>query len=93
MFEGPNSSLAKTYANAVRSTPIRSERAELLKFFVDNLWGKNLKNYPAKRIAIALSHVSVSDLYFMQSVAKDIMARRGVEAMNKWFWWSLKTNN
>jgi len=68
----------------------RSERADLIKFFVDNLWNKNNKNYPAKRIAIALAHVPTQDIYFMISVAKDIMARRGVEAMNKWFWWSLK---
>ena len=67
-----------------------SERAGVIKFFVENLWDKNIKHYPAKRIAIALAHLKLNDLYYFQSVCKDVMARRGAEAMNKYFWWSIR---
>ncbi len=68
----------------------RSERAELIKFFVDNLWNKDLKHFPAKMIAIKLSHIPTKDLYYMKSIFTDTMKRRGVDSANKEFWWSLK---
>ena len=69
---------------------VKSERAELVKFFVENLYNKQGENFPAKRIAIALSHIPTKDLYFMQSVMKDIINRSGAESAQKWFWWSIK---
>ncbi len=68
----------------------KNERAELVKFFVENLYDKNKKPFPVKRIAITLSHIPTKDLYFMQSVFKDTQNRNGNESANKWFWWSLK---
>lgn len=70
-----------------------SERAELIKFFVENLYNKQGENFTAKRIAIALSHIPTKDLYFMKSVAGDIKSRSGIATMNKWFWWSIKSKN
>lgn len=67
-----------------------SERAELISFFVENLKNKNEKPFTAKRIAIALAHIPTKDLYFMISIFKDTMKRRGIVGANKEFWWSLK---
>lgn len=68
----------------------RSERATLVKFFVDNLLNKNLKRFPPQMIAIKLSHIPTKDLYYMISIFKDTHQRRGLDAANKEFWWSLK---
>lgn len=68
-----------------------SERAEAIKYFVENLRNKNNKPFPAKMIAIKLSHLEVKDIYYMQSLYKDIQNRRGNEAAQKWFFWSLKS--
>lgn len=69
-----------------------SERAELLRYFVDTLRNKNKKPFPARMIAIKLSHIPTKDLYYFISVCKDIDNRRGRDAMSKFFWWSLKSN-
>jgi len=68
-----------------------SERSELIKFFVDTLRNKQNKKFPAKLIAIKLSHLSTADLYYFISVCKDIDNRKGREAMSKFFWWSLRS--
>lgn len=68
-----------------------SQRAELIKFFVDNLKDREGKKYEARRIAVKLSHLEMRDLYFLRSECQDIINRRGVKAMNKWFWWSIKS--
>ena len=68
----------------------RSERAELVKFFMENLLDKKGKHFPVKRIAFKLSHLSLNDLYFFKSVCQDILNRKGSESMNKYFWYSLR---
>ena len=69
---------------------VRSERAELIKFFVDTLKQKNKKPFSAKMIAIKLSHIPTKDLYYMISVFKDAQNRKGLDYASKWFWHSLK---
>jgi hypothetical protein len=70
-----------------------SERAELIKFFVDTLRDKKGKQYPARRIAVTLSHLQREDLYNFISQCKDVKNRKGIESMQKFFWWSLKSNS
>ena len=67
-----------------------NERAELIKFFHTTLRNKNKKPFPAKMLAIKLSHLEVKDLYYMISVYKDIQNRKGNESAQKWFWFSIK---
>jgi len=67
-----------------------SERSELISFFVDTLRNKQNKKFPAKMIAIKLSHLSLQDLYYMISVFKDAHNRKGLEYASKWFWFSIK---
>lgn len=70
---------------------IKSERAELISYFVETILNKNNKQFPAKRIAIALAHIKdLKDLYYFKSVCQDVYNRRGQEAVNKFFWWSIK---
>lgn len=68
----------------------RSERAELLSYFVENIKNKDDKPFNARMIAVKLSHLSVQDLYYFKSVCKDIYNRQGQTALNKYFWWSIK---
>ena len=74
-----------------KEVKIKSERAELIKFFVDNLRNKKDEKFPAKMIAIKLSHIPTKDLYYMISVFKDKVNRDGLQSANKWFWWSIKS--
>lgn len=67
-----------------------SERAELVKFFVDNVTNKKGKKYSAGFIASKLAHIPTKDLYYMISVAKDYERRGG--SIGKYFWGSLKTS-
>ena len=69
-----------------------SERGDLIQFFVDNLRDKNGNKYPAKRIAIKLSHLKLPDLYYFKSVFIDILKRKGEDAAGKYFNWSLKVD-
>lgn len=71
----------------------RSERGDLLNYFLENIKNKDGKSFNIKRIAFVLSHLKTPDLYYFQSVCKDVQNRRGQEALNKFFWWSLKCNN
>ena len=80
-----------THLDITQKGKPRSERAEAIKYFVSNLKDKKGANFPPKRIAIALSHIPTKDLYFMQSVMKDIINRSGAESAQKWFWWSIKS--
>ena len=68
-----------------------SERAEAVKFFVENLRDKHGYPFPARRIAVKLSHVPLSDLYYMISVFKDAQNRKGLDSASKWFWHSIKS--
>ncbi len=85
-----NSSNSEILLQGPKEKKSTSERAELVKFFVSNLKNKKGGFFPPKRIAIALSHIPTKDLYFMQSVMKDIINRSGAESAQKWFWWSLR---
>lgn len=68
-----------------------SERAELIKFFVENLRNKKDRPYAASYIAYRLSHLSVKDLYTFKSMCEDRLRRNGQEAFQKFFWWSIKS--
>ena len=68
-----------------------SERAEVIKFFVDNLKGKTGKPFSARMIAVKLSHFKLGDLYYFMSVCKDIQKCKGQESFQKYFWWSIKS--
>jgi len=67
-----------------------SERAELIKFWVDNVLNKKGKKYPPARIAMLLSHLTINDLYYFKSVCNDVMNRSGQVSFQKFFWWSIK---
>jgi len=69
---------------------IKSERAEFVSFFVENLKNKEGKHFPKSMIAIKLSHIPTKDLSYMISIFKDTTNRRGIDAANKEFWWSIK---
>ena len=69
---------------------IKSERAEVIKFFVDKIVDKKGKKYRPSFIGMKLAHLELKDLYWFQSVFRDIENRKGIEAANKYFWGSLK---
>lgn len=69
----------------------RSERAELIQFFVDRLRNKDGKPFSARLIAVKLSHLKdLQDLYYFKSVCEDTLNRKGLADMQKFFWWSIK---
>ena len=76
--------------NLLRIEKKGNERADLIKFFVDNLKQKNKKPFSARMIAIKMSHLSLQDIRYMISVFKDIQNRKGNISAQKWFFWSLK---
>ena len=61
-----------------------SERAELIKVFVENLRDKQGKPYKPSFIGMKLAHVSVPDLYYL---VKQCEQANNFGAM---FWYSLK---
>lgn len=67
-----------------------SERAELIKFFVDNLKNKDGKPFTSKHIAVKLGHIPTEDLYFVKSAFKDRLLINGLDQASKWLWWSIK---
>lgn len=67
-----------------------SERNELVKWFVDRLEDKNHKPFPARRIAVKLSHLNKAELENFKGDCGEIYARRGQVAMNKYFWFALR---
>ena len=78
------------YLKMPSTKKINSERAELIKFFVDNLKQKNGKPFPARGIAVKLSHLKMEDLYYFKSVCADLQKCKGQVAFQKYFWWSIK---
>ena len=83
----------KSLAELLQHTEVKkssSERAELIKFFIDNLRDKNDKQFSARMIAVKLSHIKTQDLYFVKSVFNDNLKRKGLDGASKEFWWSLK---
>lgn len=69
---------------------IKSERAELISFFVENLKNKDGGKFPVRTIVFKLSHVPTSDLHYIKSVFNDNLKRGGLEKASKCFFWSLK---
>lgn len=67
-----------------------SERAELLKFFIENIPDKNGNKYKPQFLAVKLSHIPTKDLYYSMSIFKDTEKRRGKVGAIKEFWWSIK---
>jgi hypothetical protein len=59
---------------------VLNERAELLQWFV-----QKMQRSP-KVIGVRLAHLTLSDLYYLQSDYKDIQRRRGTEAAVKMLW-------
>lgn len=65
-----------------------SERAELLKFFVENLTDPKGKKYRPAYLGMRLSHLKVEDLYYLISECKDRINRK--ENWQKYFWGVIK---
>ena len=65
---------------------VLSERAELVKWI-----SEKLQREP-KMVGIRVAHLSLDDLYVIQSEFKDIDRRRGREAARKYLWWVTKTS-
>lgn len=67
-----------------------SERAEMVKYFVDKLnirqASEHKKPYAPRFIAIKLSHLSMHDLHYLKSICED------AQNWYKTFWGSLKVN-
>jgi hypothetical protein len=68
----------------------KSQRAELVKFFIDNLRDKNDKPFRTGFIVQKLSHIKTPDLYYVKSIFRDNLMRKGLDGASKEFWWSLK---
>lgn len=71
---------------------VRSERANLIKFFIENVLDRKGNQYKPSFIAMRLSHIPTKDLYYSVSIYKDTLQRRGREAADKEFWWSIKAH-
>lgn len=65
-----------------------SERAELLKFFIDNILDPKGKKYRPAYMGLVLMHLTVKDLYYLKSEVQDRINRG--ENYGKYFWGSLK---
>lgn len=68
----------------------KTERGELILFFVENIKNKKGNKYKFPFIAMKLAHLELKDLYYFVSSCKDRLQRSGQETMQKYFWWSIK---
>lgn len=68
-----------------------SERADLLRFFIENIPDKNGNKYKPAYMGMRLSHIPTKDLYYLISIFKDTEKRRGVIGARKEFWFSIKS--
>lgn len=59
---------------------VLDERAELIKWFSTKMERK------PQQIGVRLAHLTLSDLYYLQSDYKDIQRRRGTVAAVKMLW-------
>lgn len=75
--------LRQPIGNQVATKPT-SERAELLRFFVEKT------KYKPARLGMMLAHLSLKDLYYMKSVFED-KERDGKNAV-AWLLWSVKVD-
>jgi len=65
-------------------------RAEMIRFFVENIMDKNGKPYKPQFLAIKLSHIKTPDLHYSISIYKDTLKRKNRTSADKEFWWSIK---
>ena len=72
---------------------VKSERAELIKFFHENILDKNGKQYRPQFLAVKLAHIPTKDLYYSVSIFKDTEKRRGIIGARKEFWFSIKSTS
>lgn len=91
-FNNKFNSLVSNYSQVAIPTKkkIRSERSELVKFFLDNLRDKNNKPFKVGFIVQKLSHIKTPDLYFVKSVFRDTLMRKGLDSASREFWWSIR---
>jgi len=83
--------MLNAFANyKIEKPKVISERAELLSYFVENLRNKDGKKFQPRVIAIKLSHIPTKDLYYIVSIFKDTLGRKGLDGASKEFWWSIK---
>lgn len=68
----------------------QSERAELIKYFVDHARDKNNKPFKASFIGYKLSHLKLEDLYSFKSMLVDRSRTQVNFNWNKTFWGMLK---
>jgi len=71
----------------------KNERAELLRFFIENIPDKNGNKYKPARMAVLLSHIPTKDLHYSISIFKDTERRRGKVSACKEFFWSIKSKS
>lgn len=76
--------LGEEYLNKFNAKQLRSERAELIKYFCDGVLNKKGKKYPPAFIASKLAPYSLKDLYYMTSECRDYVNRGG--NIGKYFW-------
>lgn len=73
----------------------QSERGDLISWFQEEInrerKGTKFKPLTARAVAIKTSHLSLHDLYFMQSQAKNYKRRNG--SISRYFFGSLKVDN
>ena len=71
-----------------------TERGQLLGYFQGKInagrTGTQYKPYSLARTGKLLTGLKLPDLYYMQSVMKDLERQRGLTAAVKWMYWSLK---
>lgn len=70
----------------VKRPKVNSERADLIKFFVERLRDKKGKKYLPRFIGYKVAHLEVKDLYYLKSVCEKS------DNLGKTFWGSLKIN-
>ena len=71
----------------------RTERGDLLQFFLDKLnaarKGTKYKPLTPAALAVKLSHLKLPDLYYLKSSCLD--AEREGKPFSAIFWWSIKS--
>jgi len=67
-----------------------NQRAEMIKFFLENIMDKQGNPYKPARMAVLLSHIPTEHLHYSVSIFRDTERRRGKVAAVKEFFWSIK---
>lgn len=82
-------SIADLFGRLRTSLPkgrVLDERAELIKFFVEQTGKKPMQT------GVRLAHYSISELYALKSAYTDRLNRNGKETADKYYWWITKTH-